>query len=389
MPLPLESLRALPKVVLHEHLDGGLRPQTVLDLCREQGILPPSADAPARSGPATESPVGTGGEGAVDAVARWFAESADSGSLERYLATFSRTLELMQTAPALQRIAREFVEDMVADGVVYAETRWAPMQHLDGGLTLAEAVDAVQAGLEEGMAAARAAGRPILVGQLLCFLRHLPADPELVDVAAARRAQGVWGVDLAGPELGFPAAPFREQFARARQAGLRVTVHAGEADGLGSIRDALDCGAERLGHGVRLVEDLSGDGRPGPIAARVREDGICLEVCPSSNLQTGAAESMAAHPADALLRAGIPLSISSDNRLMSRTSTSHELAQLAEAFDWTLEVVRRTVLTGVDAGFGPEAGRRALREDVIVPAFAAAATDPQLPSGPRGARPRS
>ncbi|EWS81714.1 adenosine deaminase [Brachybacterium phenoliresistens] len=363
----------MPKVVLHDHLDGGLRPQTVLDLCREQGILPPSADAPDRSAPAAGSAAGGGeAEGPADAVARWFAESADSGSLERYLATFSRTLELMQTAPALRRIAREFVEDMVADGVVYAETRWAPMQHLAGGLTLAEAVDAVQAGLEEGMAAARAAGRPLLVGQLLCFLRHLPADPELVDVAAARREQGVWGVDLAGPELGFPAAPFREQFARARETGLRVTVHAGEADGLASIRDALDSGAERLGHGVRLAEDLSAEGRPGPIASRVREDGICLEVCPSSNLQTGAAQTMAAHPADALLRAGIPLSISSDNRLMSRTCTSRELARLAEAFDWSLEDVRRTVLTGLDAGFGPEAARRALREDVVLPAFAAA-----------------
>ena len=367
MPLPFETLRALPTAVLHDHLDGGLRPRTVLDLCRDQGIEPPSADASAGSAAA---------ETDEDAIARWFADSADSGSLELYLATFTRTLELMQTAPALRRIAREFVEDMVADGVVYAETRWAPMQHLAGGLDLDEAVDAVQAGLDEGMAAARAAGRPILVGQLLCYLRHLAPIPELVDVAVARRDRGVWGMDLAGPELGFPAAPFRAQLDRAREAGLHVTIHAGEADGLASIRDALDCGAERLGHGVRLIEDVDADAddapRLGATAARVIEEGICLEVCPSSNLQTGAAPTMAAHPAGALLRARIPLSISSDNRLMSRTRTSRELALLCETFGWTLEDVRRTVLTGIDAGFGPEVDRRALREDVIVPAFAAA-----------------
>lgn len=385
MPLTVETLRALPKVVLHDHLDGGLRPQTVLELSRELGIAPPgAADALGAADTGAE-----GADGAVSAdiagagaaspdaataqqVADWFARSADSGSLERYLATFSRTLALLQTAPALQRVAREFVEDMAADGVVYAETRWAPHLHLEGDLSLEQAVDAVQAGLEEGMAAARAAGRPILAGQLLCCMRQLEPSDDLVEIAVARREQGVWGLDLAGPEAGFPASRFRAQFRRARERGVHVTVHAGEADGPSSIRDALDCGSERLGHGVRLAEDIGADGALGEIAARVRAEDICLEVCPSSNLQTGAAASMAAHPADALLRAGIPLSISCDNRLMSRTSTSRELALLSETFDWGLEEVRRTVLAGLDAGFGPAAERRALCEDVIVPAFAAA-----------------
>src|SRR5699024_1589644 len=157
----------------------------------------------------------------------------------------------------LRRIAREFVEDMVADGVVYAETRWAPHQHTDGGLTLDGAVQAVQDGLDEGVAAARADGSRIVVGQLLCYLRRLEPPDDLVDIALAHRGAGVVGLDLAGPEAGFPASRFRAQFERARAEGLRVTIHAGEADGPSSIADALDCGAERIGHGVRLIEDIA------------------------------------------------------------------------------------------------------------------------------------
>ncbi|WP_114854182.1 adenosine deaminase [Brachybacterium sp. YJGR34] len=367
MSLSPAVLRSLPTVALHDHLDGGLRPATVLELSREQGLTPPGSSA--------------------EEVARWFHDAADSGSLPAYLETFERTVALLQTAPALRRVAREFVEDMVADGVVCAETRWAPHQHTAGGLTLDQAVQAVQDGLDEGVAAAREAGAPIVVGQLLCHLRHLEPTDDLVEIALARRGTGVVGLDLAGPEAGFPAERFRAQFERARAEGLHVTIHAGEADGPSSIASALDCGAERIGHGVRLLEDVRGQ-ELGPVAARVLREQACLEVCPSSNLQTGAAAGatstgtdaehspsaalLAGHPVLRLQELGLPLAISSDNRLMSRTSTSRELALAAEAGGWTLEEVEAVVLTGLAASFIPEAERTALRDEVVLPAFRAA-----------------
>ena len=353
MTVSADLIRDLPKVALHDHLDGGLRPATVLDLCRQHGIDAPSTSA--------------------DGIADWFHAAADSGSLPAYLSTFEQTLALMQTAPDLRRIAREFVEDMVADGVVYAETRWAPHQHTEAGLTLDEAVQAVQDGLDEGVAAARATGRHIVVGQLLAYLRHLEPTDDLVEIARARRETGVVGIDLAGPEAGFPASRFRAQFELARRARVRVTIHAGEADGPTSIADALDCGAERIGHGVRLFEDIDGD-TLGPVAARIHRQRVCLEVCPSSNLQTGAAADIASHPVGPLHDLGFAVAVSSDNRLMSRTSASRELTLAAETFDWSLDDLEKIALTGLDAGFAPQEARRVLREEVVLPAFRAART---------------
>lgn len=403
MDLTSALLGALPKVALHDHLDGGVRAATVLELSRELGLPVPGledaddaatgsgmhdaarvkADATggAATGIAAESTPAAGGPDEVRAVADWFHAAADSGSLPSYLSTFDRTVALMQTAPHLRRIAREFVEDMVADGVVYAETRWAPHQHTAGGLTLDEAVQAVQDGLDEGVAAAEASGRRIVVGQLLCYLRHLDPTDDLVEIALARQETGVLGLDLAGPEAGYPASWFRAQFERAREAGLRVTIHAGEADGPASIADALDCGAERIGHGVWLLEDIresAADDGPaaspqlGRVAARVHAEQICLEVCPSSNLQTGAAPDIAAHQVGPLHRLGFALALSSDNRLMSRTRTSREMLLSAQTFGWTLADLEQLVLTGLDAGFAPAAPRQALRDEVVLPAFAAA-----------------
>ncbi|MFC7375073.1 MULTISPECIES: adenosine deaminase [unclassified Brachybacterium] len=348
MHLHADDVRSLPKVALHDHLDGGLRPETVLELCRDHDIDPPGQSA--------------------EEIAEWFRATADSGSLPAYLSTFERTLALMQTAPELRRIAREFVEDMAADGVVYAETRWAPHQHTGAGLTLDEAVQAVQDGLDEGVAAAAAGGHRIVVGQLLAYLRHLEPSDDLVEIARARRDSGVVGIDLAGPEAGFPASRFRAQFDLARRHGVRVTIHAGEADRPASIADALDCGAERIGHGVRLIEDISDD-ELGPTAGRIHREQVCLEVCPSSNLQTGAATDLAGHPVGPLHQHGFAVAISSDNRLMSRTSTSREMAISASTFDWSLEDLEQIVLTGLDAGFAPAEQRRELREEVVLPAF--------------------
>ena len=434
MDLTASLVGALPKVALHDHLDGGLRAETVLELSQELGLevpgleapldeapdaedasggTPPgdvTADAPAADAPAADAPTADAPPAdAARAVADWFHSAADSGSLPAYLSTFERTVAVMQTAPQLRRVAREFVEDMVADGVVYAETRWAPHQHTAGGLSLDEAVQAVQDGLDEGVAAAEAAGRRIVVGQLLCYLRHLDPTDDLIEIALARRDSGVVGLDLAGPEEGFPASWFRAQFERARAEGLRVTVHAGEADGPSSIADALDCGAERIGHGVRLLEDISDapDGMPsdsmasevatdmgsdmsseaaseetsdeeptpsptlGGVADRVLREQICLEVCPSSNLQTGVADELSHHPVGPLHRLGFALALSSDNRLMSRTSTSREMLRAAQTFGWTLEDLERIVLTGLENGFAPAAQRQALRDEVVLPIFRA------------------
>ncbi|GAA1485448.1 adenosine deaminase family protein [Brachybacterium fresconis] len=419
MHLSPALVHSLPKVALHDHLDGGLRPATVLELCAELDIAPPPI-VPAREADGSADVPGGAMVPTSQDVADWFHAAADSGSLPSYLSTFERTLALMQTAPALRRIAREFVEDMVADGVVYAETRWAPHQHTDGGLSLDEAIQAVQDGLDEGAADAERAGKRIVVGQLLAYLRQNEPTEDLVDLAITRRGTGVVGLDLAGPEAGFPASRFRSQFERARRHGVHVTIHAGEADGPASIADALDCGAERIGHGVRLLEDVdvaarasgtagadasagadaggpdagsgagggggaeagtagadasTGAGTPsgfGPVAARVHREQICLEVCPSSNLQTGAAQDLATHAAGALRRGGFAIALSSDNRLMSRTGTSREMTLVAEAFDWDLADLEQVVLTGLDAGFAPAEARAALREEVVLPAFRAA-----------------
>lgn len=338
MTLSPDLVRAAPKVALHDHLDGGLRPATVLQLGREAGIPVPGRTP--------------------EEVGDWFFRTADSGSLPRYLETFETTVSLMQTPQALTRVAREFVEDMTAERVVYAETRWAPQQHLRGGLTLDQAVAAVQQGLDEGAAAAARAGTPIVVGQLITVMRQLDPDPALAELAVSWLGRGVVGMDLAGPETGFGPGRFTGLFDSVRSAGGHITIHAGEADGLESIRAAIDCGAERLGHGVRLVDDLTSYGSGvislGPIASQVRSRKIALEVCPSSNIQTGVCRTLADHPIDALWRAGLPVTISCDNRLMSATSMTRELTLVGQQLDWEPEDLRAVTLTALESAFCDE-----------------------------------
>lgn len=338
MTVSPDLVRAAPKVALHDHLDGGLRPATVLELGREAGVAVPG-----------ETP---------EEIGDWFFRTADSGSLPRYLETFETTVSLMQSAAALTRVAREFVEDMVADHVVYAETRWAPQQHLRGGLTLDQAVAAVQEGLDEGVAAASEAGTPIVVGQLITVMRQLDPDPALAELAVSWLGRGVVGMDLAGPEAGFGPERFTGLFDSVRAAGGHLTIHAGEADGLESIRRAIDCGAERLGHGVRLIDDVASYGSGvmslGPIASQVRSDKIALEVCPSSNIQTGVCRTLADHPIGALWRAGLPVTISCDNRLMSATSMNRELTLVSRQLGWELEDLRAVTLTALESAFCDE-----------------------------------
>lgn len=353
------DLRDLPKVSLHDHLDGGLRPATIIELAAAVGHDLPSTD-----------PV---------ALGQWFRDSADSGSLVRYLETFDHTIAVMQTREGLIRVAKEFVEDLADDGVVYGEVRWAPEQHLQKGLTLDEVVEAVQEGLEAGMAAVEESGREIQVGQLITAMRHADRGQEIAELAVRHRDKGAVGFDIAGAELGFPASRFRDAFTYLAENNFPATVHAGEADGLASIQSALvDGRALRLGHGVRIAEDVTvdfeadDDGEQvgmvsfGTLAAWVRDRQIALEVCPSSNLQTGAiagfGEDISAHPIDMLYQTGFNVTINTDNRLMSGVTLTDEFNLLVETFDYDLDDLLELTLNAAEAAFLPLEEKEALVE---------------------------
>lgn len=337
-------LRVAPKVSLHDHRDGGLRPATVLELAAEVGHPLPASTS--------------------DALADWFHDAASSGSLVHYLTTFDHTVAVLQTAEALRRVAREYVLDLAEDGVFYGEVRWAPEQHLTRGLTAQQAVEAVQLGLDDGVSDAEASGHTIVVRQLLTSLRTSPPSVAMAELTVANPGGGVAGFDLAGAEDGFPPSLFADAFAHLRRAGVPFTIHAGEAAGLDSIADALACGAGRLGHGVRIFDDVTigpdGTVALGELATRVRDEQVVLELCPSSNVQTAAVASVADHPFKVLDELGFRVTISCDNRLMSRTTLTRELALLSDAFGYTLDDVRRLTLNAAGAVFTTAGQRRAL-----------------------------
>ncbi|HEY5845741.1 MAG TPA: adenosine deaminase [Microlunatus sp.] len=356
MRLDLDLLRAAPKVSLHDHLDGGLRPQTILDLAGEIGH---------------ELPASTSAE-----LGRWFFDAASSGSLERYLDTFTHTVAVMQTSGNLRRVAREFVEDLAADGVVYGEARWAPEQHLDAGLSPAEAIEAVAAGLREGMDAVAASGREILVQQLVTAMRHTSPSRDIAELAIRYRHSGVAGFDIAGAEAGYPPTRYLDAFDFLKRNNAYFTIHAGEAFGLPSIWEALQiCGANRLGHGVRIIDDImiGEDGRAalGDLAAYVRNQRVPLEMCPTSNVQTGAAASIAEHPVGLLADLRFRVTVNTDNQLMSRTTLSREFELLSEAFDYTIDDVRWFTVNAAKSAFYRFDARLAMIENVIKPGFAA------------------
>jgi adenosine deaminase len=338
------NISALPKISLHDHLDGGLRPQTIIELADQIGFELPTTDA---------SELGI-----------WFAEKSDSGSLVEYLKTFDVTTAVMQTEDGLARVAREFVQDLAADGVIYGEIRWAPEQHLSRGLSLDAAVDAVQDGLESGVEDARATGSSIHVGQLMSAMRHADRGLEIAELAVRHRDKGVVGFDIAGAEAGFPAGRMRDAFDFLAQHFMPVTVHAGEADGLGSIRGALfDGRALRLGHGVRIAEDIVREREDddntyvtlGRLAQWVKDREIALELSPSSNLQTGAisqwGDDLLDHPFDVLYQLGFRVTVNTDNRLMSNTTLSRELALLTETFGYDLADLEVFQLNAAAAAF--------------------------------------
>ncbi|TDD49091.1 adenosine deaminase [Kribbella antibiotica] len=350
-----EQLNAAPKVLLHDHLDGGLRPATVVELAKEVGHKVPREDA---------------GE-----LGQWFVESADSGSLERYLETFDHTVAVMQTAEAIKRVASECVQDLAADGVVYAEVRYAPEQHLTKGLSLEQVVDAVREGFEHGMAVAE---RPIVARQLLTAMRHQARSMEIAELSVAYRDAGVVGFDIAGAEAGYPPTRHLDAFEYLQRENAHFTIHAGEAFGLPSIWQAIQwCGADRLGHGVRIIDDINHDPAGdkvelGRLAAYVRDRRIPLEMCPSSNLQTGAATSIAEHPIGLLTKLRFRVTVNTDNRLMSGTSMSRELALLAEAFDYGLADFRWFAINAMKSAFIPFDERLAIIDGIIKPWYAEA-----------------
>jgi adenosine deaminase len=346
---------AVPKVVLHDHLDGGLRPETMLDVAAEVGHALPASDAAA--------------------LDRWFVSSASSGSLERYLETFEHTVALMQRPQDLHRVARECVLDLAADGVVYAEVRYAPEQHLSAGLQLDEVVEVVQAGFDAGVTEVARQGRQIVVRQILTALRHAAMSREIAELAVRHRDRGVCGFDIAGAEAGYPPTRHLDAFEYLQRENAHFTIHAGEAFGLPSIWQALQwCGAERLGHGVRIVDDVTtGDQGPrlGRLAGYVRDRRVPLEMCPSSNLQTGAAASIDKHPIGLLTRLRFRVTVNTDNRLMSGTTMSREMELVAQAFDFDLADVRWFTINAMKSAFLSFDRRLAIIDGVIKPGYAA------------------
>lgn len=337
------NIRKLPKVSLHDHLDGGLRPETIIELANEIGHKLPANDP--------------------QELKQWFLDSCDSGSLVRYLETFEHTTAVMQTKEGLIRVAREFGLDLAKDGVIYGEVRWAPEQHLSKGLSLDEVVEYVEEGLSQARAEVRKNGGYLQTGQLITAMRQNDNAQAIAELAVRHREKGCVGFDYAGPEDGFSPSRHAAAFRWLNEQLMPVTLHAGEAAGKESIRDAIVDGRTlRLGHGVRIIEDVYVDAADsskyafGEIATWVLERGIALELSPSSNLQTGAIPgvenpTMSDHPFDDLYRLGFNVTVNTDNRLMSGTSITRELELLTDAFGYDIEDLELFQLNAANAAF--------------------------------------
>jgi adenosine deaminase len=354
--LPLETIRRAPKVLLHDHLDGGLRPSTVIDLAREHGYDHlPTTD--------------------VDELAAWFRRGADRKSLELYLETFEHTVGVMQERDAIVRVAAECAQDLATDGVVYAEVRYAPELSTEKGLTLDEVIEANLEGFRLGAAAAAEQGHPIVMKVLVTAMRQAARSVEVAEAAVRWRDAGVVGFDIAGPEAGYRPTRHLEAFDYIRHENFHITIHAGESFGLPSIWEALQfCGAERLGHGVRIVDDIQvlqgGDVALGRLAAFVRDRRVPLEMCPTSNVHTGAAASIGEHPFDLLRRLRFRVTVNTDNRLMSNVSLSGEFEALDQAFGLGLGEMEWLTLNGMKSAFAPFDERLRLINEVIKPGYA-------------------
>ena len=348
----LEQIRRAPKVLLHDHLDGGLRAATIVELADQTGY----------TGLPTTDP---------DELGSWMTRGASRKDLVLYLETFAHTVGVMQTPEALVRVARECAEDLADDGIVYAEVRFAPELHLERDMALDDVVEAVQEGFRVG-----SEGRPIEVRTLLTAMRTAARSLEIADLAVRWRDRGVCGFDIAGAEAGFPPTRHLDAFEHIRGENFHLTIHAGEAFGLPSIWEALQlCGAERLGHGVRIVDDIAispdGSAQLGRLAAMVRDRRVPLELCPTSNVHSGAAPSIAEHPIGLLADLRFRVTVNTDNRLMSAITLSREMANVAEAFGWGWDRLEWLTINAMKSAFLPFDERLAMLTDVIKPGYAA------------------
>lgn len=360
MTIGIDDARRLPKVLLHDHLDGGLRVATIMELADAIGWTLPEADP--------------------EALQAWFTRGAQTEDLLAYLATFEHTLAVMQTAEHIERVAREAVVDLADDGVVYAEVRFAPELHQHGGLALEAVVEAVTSGFRGGEADVAAGGDRITVNAILCAMRTGHRSVEIARLVDRLRAwdDKVVAFDLAGAETGFPPSLHAEALAFARSALLNITIHASEPPDLELISDALAHGAHRIGHGVRLRADTnlvdgdrgeSSDLVLGPLARYVLHHQVHLEMAPTCNVQIGAVPSVADHPIGPFLRAGFNVGYNTDNRLMSNVMPSSELHAVAVAHELTLDEMEQLATNAMMSSFAPMDVRRRILAEQIQPAY--------------------
>jgi adenosine deaminase len=366
----LAEIGTVPKVLLHDHLDGGLRPGTVLELARETGYNGLPADN-------------------EEELTQRLTEGAHRGHLEIYLDAFRHTVGVMQTPEALRRVAAECAEDLAADGIVYAEVRFAPELHTERGLSLDEVVQAVLDGFRQG-----SEGRGITVYALLTAMRTAARSLEIAELAVRYRDQGVVGFDIAGAEAGWPPSRHLDAFQYIKRENFHITIHAGEGFGLPSIWEAVQfCGTERLGHGVRIVDDIQisqqGSVRLGRLSAYIRDRRIPLEMCPTSNVQTGAAPSIALHPIRLLRQLSFRVTVNTDNRLMSQVTLSSEFHRLVEEFGYGWTDIEWLTVNAMKSAFAGFDERLRLINTVIKPGFATARaiSDAVVPAGLLGGQP--
>jgi adenosine deaminase len=361
----LAEIRRVPKVLLHDHLDGGLRPATIVELAAQTGYEGlPTSDAAE--------------------LAAWMGQVAQRGSLELYLEAFQHTVGVMQTREALIRVAAECAADLADDGVVYAEVRFAPELHLTRGLSLDQVVEAVLEGFRRG-----GTGRQITVYALLTAMRTAARSLEIAELAVRHRDSGVVGFDIAGAEAGSPPSRHLDAFQYVARENFHITIHAGEGFGLPSIWEAVQwCGADRLGHGVRIIDDIGvprdGTATLGRLASYVRDRRIPLEMCPTSNVQTGAVPSIKEHPIGLLRELQFRVTVNTDNRLMSGVTLSSEFHALAEAFGYGWGDIEWLTLNAMKSAFAPFDERLRIINTVIKPGFATARAA-RLGSSPGGA----
>ena len=346
------NIRSLPKVLLHDHLDGGLRPASVVELAREYGYKNlPTHD--------------------VDELASWFNRGAKRNDLVLYLETFAHTVGVMQHRDAIERVSYECAQDLAADGVVYAEVRMAPELCTEQGMTLDEVVQAILDGFERG-----SKGTGLTIYLICSAMRTAAHSKQIAELAVRFRDRGCVGFDIAGAEAGYPPTRHLDAFEYVRRENFHITIHAGEAFGLPSIWEAVQfCGAERLGHGVRIVDDITGpagEEQLGRLATFVRDRRIPLELCPTSNVGTGVCPTIADHPIGMLRRLRFRVTLNTDNRLMSAVSMTKEMEQLRDAFGWGLDDFQWVTINAMKSAFAPFPERLQLINDVIKPGYAAA-----------------